>query len=120
MMGAVDDAGRALVSIRLRRPTAADVTEVAAWVDTGFNGELVVPQSLATQLGLPPGMAVRATLADGSEVVLDTFACQLEWFGVWLDIEMIVNAGQTLLLGVGLLRGHVLHVDYRANSLTLD
>jgi clan AA aspartic protease len=95
MTGSVDASGRALIPIRLRRPVATDATEVLAWVDTGFNGDLVLPQPLASQIGLPPGHAVRATLADGSEVVLDTFAAQLEWFGTWRDIEIIVNTGQT-------------------------
>jgi clan AA aspartic protease len=119
MIGKVDISGRSLLAIRLRRSTKAPENEVDAWVDTGFTGELVLPQILATNLGLSSGLAVRATLADGSEVVLGTYSCQLDWFGNWKEIEVIVNTGQFPLLGVGLLRGLTLTVDYRLNALTL-
>jgi hypothetical protein len=51
--------------------------------------------------------------------VLDTFACHLEWFGEWKEIEVIVNSGQFPLLGIGLLQGHELHVDYNNKSLNV-
>jgi predicted aspartyl protease len=46
MTGRVDDAGRALIRIQIKNPTNATVTELDAWVDTGFTGELVLPQAL--------------------------------------------------------------------------
>jgi predicted aspartyl protease len=68
MTGEVDGSGRALLRVRLRHPTSNIETELDAWVDTGFTGELVVPQPQITALGLPLGPAIRARLADGSEV----------------------------------------------------
>lgn len=119
MKGAIDSEGRALLPIRLRESGSAVELTVEAWIDTGFTGELVLPQLLANQLGLAPGLAIRATLADGSEVILDTFSCMLEWYGEWKLIEIIVNSGQFPLMGVGLLRGKVLHADYLQNTLEL-
>lgn len=80
MTGSVDDSGRALIRIRLKNLTNAIETELDAWVDTGFTGELVLPQSHVTSLGLPLGPAIMASLADGSDVQLDTYTCHLEWF----------------------------------------
>ncbi len=44
MTGSVDGSGRALVRIRLKNPSDATETELDAWIDTGFTGELVLPQ----------------------------------------------------------------------------
>jgi clan AA aspartic protease len=88
-------------------------------VDTGFTGDLLLPLARVNELNLPAGFAVRAVLADGSESVVNTYECVLEWFGTWRPIEVIANAGQHPLLGVGLLKGRELHIDYRTNTLTL-
>jgi clan AA aspartic protease len=119
MTGAVDSSGRALLRIRLRHPATAAETEVDAWVDTGFTGDLVLPQGQVAAQGLTPGLAVRATLADGSEVLLDTYACLLEWFGEWKQVEVVLNTGQFPLLGVGLLQERELHINYRARTMTV-
>jgi clan AA aspartic protease len=119
MTGTVDGFGRALLRIRLRHPTTNAATELDAWVDTAFTGELAVPQTQLTSLNLPLGPAVRAALADGSEVDLETHRCHLDWFGAWKTVELIASDGQHPLLGIGLLVGHELHIDYRAMALTL-
>jgi clan AA aspartic protease len=119
MTGVVDGSGRALLRVRLRHPTSFVETELDCWIDTGFTGELVVPQGPINALGLPLGPAIRARLADGSEVELETYLCLLEWFGIWKQIEVIANTGPYPLLGVGLLLGHELQIDYRSLVLTL-
>ena len=77
MTGSVDDAGRALVRIRLKNPANAMEAELDAWIDTGFTGELVLPRHTVASLGLPLGPTVKARLADGSEIQLDTHTCLL-------------------------------------------
>jgi predicted aspartyl protease len=44
MNGRVDSAGRALVRISVKPSATATAVEIEAWVDTGFTGELVLPQ----------------------------------------------------------------------------
>jgi predicted aspartyl protease len=46
MTGVVDAAGRTLLRIHVRQPDTHNDTELDAWVDTGFTGELVVPEKL--------------------------------------------------------------------------
>jgi clan AA aspartic protease len=120
MTGTVDSSGRALLRIHVRHPVSKAETELDAWVDTGFTGELVLPLSQITSLGLPLGPAVRAGLADGSEIELDTYTCQLDWFGNWFRIEVVANQGQFPLLGVGLLLNRDLHIDYRAKTVSVS
>jgi predicted aspartyl protease len=90
-----------------------------AWVDTACSGDLVLPQDTVPAFGLPPSVGVAAILGDGSQVVLDSYRCRIDWFGASPEVEVVANTGQWLLLGVGLLRGHDLHVDYRAGTVTL-
>jgi len=93
MTGRVDDAGRALVRIRVKNPAIAIEEELDAWIDTGFTGELVLPRRLVRSLCLPLGPTIMARLADGSDVQLDTYTCLLEWFGELKRIEVVANEG---------------------------
>jgi clan AA aspartic protease len=120
MTGNVDGSGRALVRIRLKNPTDRAEAELDAWIDTGFTGELVLPQETVTSLGLPLGPSVTARLADGSDIQLDTHTCHLDWFDEWRRIEVVANQGHYPLLGVGLLLDRDLRIDYRAKTVTLD
>jgi predicted aspartyl protease len=44
-MGFVDEFGRALLDLKLRSTGNVDHVEITVWIDTAFNGELVVPLS---------------------------------------------------------------------------
>ena len=90
------------------------------WVDTAFDGELVVPRPQIQALGLVQSAGVQATLADGTTVTLETYECWLDWFGQLQRVEVIGSEGQLPLLGIGLLLGHRLTVDYRAQVVELD
>jgi clan AA aspartic protease len=120
MTGSVDESGRALLPIRLRNPTTGTISDIDAWIDTGFTGDLTMPSATVRIVDFPRGPKVRGVLADGTVVVLETHLCELEWFGEWRSIEMIGSDGDHPLLGVGLLRGHELTIDYRAMTLRVD
>ena len=77
MTGAVDSTGRALLRVRVRHPVTVAETELDVWVDTGFTGDLVLPQVQVDALSLPAGLAVRALLADGSDRILNAFSSLL-------------------------------------------
>jgi clan AA aspartic protease len=117
--GLVDSAGRALVTIRLQHPISKAESALDAWIDTGFTGDLVLPQAQVATLGFPLGPVIGAVLADGRTVQLDTYSCLLEWFGQWKSIEVVANQGQFPLLGVALLKNHELHIDYRLKTVQL-
>ena len=119
MKGTVDSKGRALITVRIRATKSGEVSSLEAWVETGFTGELVFPQAMIASLKLPLGDRVRGVLADGSTVLLDTYRCFVDWFGKWKQVDVVANQGQLPLLGVGLLLGHRLQVDYVDNTLSL-
>jgi clan AA aspartic protease len=112
MKGIVDQAGRAILEIQLRSNSSHPFRTIAVWIDTGFTGDLVLPQKIIDELGLKPSGTVDGILADGSQTVLTTYHCEIDWFGRIRNLEVIANSGTTPLLGVGLLLAKELVVDY--------
>jgi clan AA aspartic protease len=120
MNGHVDPDGRALVTVSIRPTTGGQVNDVEAWVDTGFNGDLVLPRGLIERLALPASGTVKAVLADSSQVALQTYSCVVDWFDQERNLEVVSNDGEYPLLGVGLLLDHDLRVSYRTGELVID
>jgi clan AA aspartic protease len=120
MKGIVDASGRGILPIQILCPKYPDGMQIDVWVDTGFTGDLVLPESVIEGLELEVTGSIDGILADGSQVELSTFHCQLEWFGRVKDLEVIANAGQTPLLGIGLLLAKELRIDFTNLELTLE
>ena len=120
MNGRVDQHGRALITVSIRPSDVAAAHEVEAWIDTGFNGELVLPRQQIDDLALPKSGTVKAILADGSEIALERYACIIDWFGEVRELEVVAGDGHFPLLGVGLLLGHDLHISYRSGDITVE
>lgn len=120
MNGIVDTGGRALLELELRPSQDTPSTSVTAWIDTGFTGDLVLPQSIVNDLALTMSGTVSAVLADGSNVAMKTFHCLVQWFDELRPLEVVANEGECPLIGVGLLLDRQLRIDYRTNVVTLD
>jgi clan AA aspartic protease len=95
-------------------------TELDVWIDTGFIGDLMLPAAQIAAIGSSITYITEAELADGSEVVLDTYKCKLKWFGKWRSVAVLASQGYCPLLGVGLLRDRELTIDYRTETVTID
>jgi clan AA aspartic protease len=120
MKGFVDGGGRALVEVALRTTAHSSARNVTVWIDTGFTGDVVLPQQLVDELQLELSGSVSATLADGSEVPMRTYSCFIDWFDELRQLEIVANDGEYPLLGVGLLYDRELRIDYRSASITLE
>ena len=119
MNGRVDEAMRALVDITIRRAEAEAPTVITVWLDTAFNGFLVLPHEMIKNLGLQQEAATEAILADGNRVILECFACLIEWFGELRPAQVIGNTGRMPLLGTELLNNRVLLIDYVAGLVSI-
>jgi clan AA aspartic protease len=117
--GQVDHANRALLTINVAASRHDESQEIVVWVDTAFNGDLVLPYQEIERLQLPQASSARAILADGQTVELETFECLVEWFGESRPVEVVANEGQLPLLGTSLLTGRVLTIDYQQQTLQL-
>ena len=120
MNGTVDSQGRALLPISIRQTPVGHATQINVWVDTGFTGDLVLPRDQIERLGLRACLIVQTTLADGSAAKLDSFVAWVDWFGELQEVEVCASSGQNILLGVRLMLGRRLLVDYDSMNLTLD
>ena len=119
MNGFVDDKLRALISVPVSASSDGQRKELLIWIDTAFNGGLVIPRKEIAELGLVKESSAEAILADGRIVELETFACFFDWFGNSYETQIVANDGEYALLGTMLLDGHRLEVDYKAKVVEL-
>jgi clan AA aspartic protease len=118
--GFVDEFGRALLRLPIRAGHDAESAEILAWIDTAFNGELVIPRQMIQDANLVQSGAIEARLADGKTVLLESFTCLVDWFGETRTVEVIANEGEYSLLGIGLLLQRKLTIDYKSLALLMD
>lgn len=119
MKGFVDQKMRALIRVPVSNSANGPRTEIVAWIDTAFNGGLVIPIRTIASLKLTKESSAEAFLADGSLVEPETFACFIDWFGHSYETQVVANDGEYPLLGTMLLDGHRLTVDYPARLVEL-
>jgi predicted aspartyl protease len=117
--GRVDADGRALLRVPLAATAGGSRTDIEAWVDTAFPGGLTMPRAMAAGLGLVAGASGSALLADGSQVVLDSHLCYLDWFGGTYRIHAAATDATFPLLGTELLAARRLVIDYAAGTVEL-
>ena len=118
MNGVVDEQLRALVTVFLASSADAAREPLRAWIDTAFNGGLLLPGREIERLGLRE-YSTPAILADGSEKLMPTYTCHLEWFGDRCRTQVVANDGEHALLGTMLLVGRDLAISYRRGTVTL-
>lgn len=87
--------------------------EIEFVLDTGFEGELVLPTSISRQIGgVYKGTQVRM-LADGSFVECEICSVVVNWDGKRRQVAALVLEGNALL-GSELFEGH--HLDIEATE----
>jgi clan AA aspartic protease len=118
--GVVDDDLRALIAVSIGSEPNGQKSSLMVWVDTAFNGGLVLPRHEIDKLGLKEYSSTPAFLADGQQVELPTFTCYLDWFGREYRTQIVANEGAHPLLGTMLLDGHDLSVSYKRKIVELD
>ena len=109
--GVVSSAYEAVIPLSLHG-SAGRTREIEAAVDTGYNGFLTLPHALVAELGLAHRGRGRATLADGSEVLLEVYEVAILWNGV-LRNARAAAADSIPLVGMRMLDQHSLYVEVR-------
>lgn len=120
MKGIVDEKLRALIRVPVSSATDGERREIVVWIDTAFNGGLVIPKRQIEELGLVQESAAEAILADGQSVELEMYQCFVDWFGATYETQVAANESEFPLLGTQLLDGHRLEVDYRSQTIVLN
>jgi clan AA aspartic protease len=107
--GTVSSAHQPVVRLRVRGPTGS-VAEVEVVVDTGFDGQLVLPVAVVRSLGLTLGPRGTATLAGGSTQQVNYYDAEVEWGASWVQV-VAMALGSEALLGMDFLDGKRLTVE---------
>ena len=111
MNGFVDPEFRAMLEIRVARDPHSSQYTLMAWVDTAFNGGLMIPLEQIQSLGLKKAPSIEAVLADGQVVMLEMYSSVLNWFGKEYGAQVVANDGHDPMLGTVLLAGRKLLID---------
>lgn len=70
--------------------------------DSGFSGDIVLPQSMAVDIGLKSGGVAEIELADGHIMVVKLYLCKVKIGDVTQDAAVIIM-GEEVLIGMGLM-----------------
>ncbi len=112
--GKVNSALEACVKLSL-----ASGEEIEVVIDTGFNGDLALPQELVQDLSLPFITQTECTLAGDITHKADVAAAHIEWLGEIHEVRVIVMPAG-FLLGTQLLEGTRLTIDYDERTVLIE
>lgn len=93
---------------------------VDALMDTGFNGDLMLPKELVQEAGLPYLGDVACMTASGETVSVDVYTGSMRWLGSQMRIRILAGPGSAMLLGMGLLRNARLVMQPSTRTLDID
>jgi clan AA aspartic protease len=108
--GRVDEYGRSWIEITVigRRQQIT----VDAFVDTGFDGWICLPTSIAIQLGLELRSVQEMELADGTVKDQLIFAGEVIFGDKQEEVEIILTDSEDAFVGTGLLLDSILTIDF--------
>jgi clan AA aspartic protease len=115
MFGRVNQQREAILNLVIIGDRSQKIA-VDAVVDTGFNGDLILPIEMVLELELSPQGYQRATLGDGTISQFRVYAGTVIWDGSRRLVE--VNAATSgVLIGMGLLEGYKVEIDTTPNGV---
>ena len=102
--------GEIETSLVIEGPSGQQQT-VTGIIDTGFTGELTLPLSVISSLGLYWRTLGEAKLGNGRVVEFDIYSALVEWDGQ-KRFTYIEAAESDPLIGLKMLRGYKMEVDF--------
>ncbi len=117
--GRIDPFGTAYVGLKVAGLRGE--VEIEAILDTGFNGQVCLPLSVAVPLGLELAYTSQFELADGTLVQDElVFVGKAFWRGEYRDVEIVLTRSGEALLGTGLLEGAQVQLDFARGTVSVD
>ncbi len=118
LRGSIDDKNQLWVPITVAGEHGQQ--KVSELLDTGFTGELQLPLQIAVPLGLKLVGVARYKLADGSISNQMIFSASISWGTKTRSVTAsVVIDAEDVLMGVGLLHGYALVVDFQQKQLVI-
>ncbi|MBI4231506.1 MAG: hypothetical protein HY608_11775 [Planctomycetes bacterium] len=104
--------------VRLQVAGLSDTVEIL--IDTGFDGDLMLPSDLVERLGCTRLGFVQGRTASGESIVLSVYEGIVEWLGRSESIDIYSSDGKTALAGMGLLSRGRLIVDAKREDVYIE
>lgn len=93
---------------------------ITAIIDTGFDGYVCLPTSIAVQLGLDLVSQGSVELADGTVKSELLFAGSVRFLGATRAVQVYLTDSEDALIGTSLLADCRLLIDFRAGTVRLS
>ncbi len=114
IQGTVSPDGVPVIQLSVKRRTWPAI------VDTGFNGDLELPEALKSPLKARFRNEVESALAGGQIVREDNYTLHFPFDDETLFAEATFVPGDQILIGTHLLREHRLTIDFVARTVLLE
>jgi predicted aspartyl protease len=112
--GHVSDDGVPVIALEI------DGQTWSAIIDTGFNGDVELPNALRGKLNDQPAGRLRSALAGGRIIEEDAYSVEFPFDGrSYYAIATFVLDPQ-ILIGTNLLRQHALHIGFASRTVRLE
>jgi predicted aspartyl protease len=92
----------------------------SAIIDTGFNGDLELPEGLRSSVNAKFKGRFHSLLAGGQTVLEDTYQVDFPFDGQTAVAEATFVQGGEILIGTNLLQPYRLEIDFPAQSVRLE
>lgn len=89
-------------------------------VDTGFNGELMLPVSVIKELCLEQIGRAEYFTADGGVVEAGVYAATLALFGELVEVDVVATDSDVSIVGMALLSDYRLVLEQRKGVLDVE
>jgi len=116
LKGVVNDRDEPVVGLRLISSNSRSHLHPVI-IDTGFNGNLSVPEKLAKRYGWPWIGNESYEIATGDVVEQKVFLGEIRWFGIQQQVYAVASHADDILMGTRLLRQRQLNINFRTRKL---
>ena len=91
-----------------------------AIIDTGFNGELELPERLRSHVNAQFVGRVTSLLAANQSAEEDVYLVDFYFDCNSVRVQATFVEGDEILIGTGMLQDHRLHIDFPAQAVTVE
>ena len=114
IQGTVSDTGVPTI------PLSIAGQEWAATIDTGFNGDLELPETLRGALNPQYIGEVISVLAGGQTIKEELYRVNLPFDGNMISAEATFVVGSEILIGTRLIQAYCLQIDFVRRTVVLE
>jgi len=114
IQGVVSEDGTPLVTLSINNETRDGI------IDTGFNGDLELPDELREKLNPVFVGRVLSALAGGQTVEEDIYLVEILFDGNMMHAEASFVAGTQILIGTRILQNYLLQIDFVRKAVQLS